>query len=469
MPRTPPPDIPQFNGPQFRGRRPRWKTMNRRRFLAATASTTTALLGFPAITRSASPNSLLQVASVGVARMGGNTMRSVASHKKVKITALCDVDDRHMALAAKDFPDAARHKDWRDLISKHAGQFDAITIGIPDHMHAAVAVSALRQKKHVYLQKPMAPTVHECRVIAAEAAKAGVTTQLGNQFRSSIEGRMMVHFLNTAAVGKIKEVVFWENKPLNWWPKNTQLRPAADPVPAGFDWDQWLGVRDPRPYLDNTYHPQTWRAWRGLGVGELGDMGCHHFDSTVDGLKLAPPRRVRQTFTGGLNPGMWADAREVEFEFAGDGKTAAETFILRWFDGTHAPVEGSIPLPKALKKWPASGGLWIGEHGSIFKPYGARPYLMPEENFPASAYPAGIPPQNHYHDWVDGILESRLSCDPFSHGANLTECVLIGTLADRLPNQWVSWDAQAQKTDQDSLNSTLVVPYRESWKIEGLG
>ena len=119
--------------------------MKRRHFLVQSA----AVLGFPAITRSASPNSMLQVASVGVARMGGNTMRSVASHPKVKIVALCDVDARHMALATKDFPDASRHSDWRDLLAQHADKFDAITVGIPDHMHASVAISALRQKTHL--------------------------------------------------------------------------------------------------------------------------------------------------------------------------------------------------------------------------------------------------------------------------------------------------------------------------------
>jgi len=78
--------------------------MNRRHFISTSAAAS--VLGFPAITRSASPNSFLQVACVGVARMGGNTMRSVATHDKVKIVALCDVDDNHMASAVKDFPDA---------------------------------------------------------------------------------------------------------------------------------------------------------------------------------------------------------------------------------------------------------------------------------------------------------------------------------------------------------------------------
>src|SRR5215213_7208090 len=87
---------------------------SRRQFLWQGAAAGATVLGFPAILRSASPNSLLQVASIGVSGMGGSTMKSVASHPKVKIVALCDVDERTLELAGKTFPDASRHKDWRE-------------------------------------------------------------------------------------------------------------------------------------------------------------------------------------------------------------------------------------------------------------------------------------------------------------------------------------------------------------------
>ena len=452
--------------------------MNRRHFLAQTAATAS-VLGFPAITRSQSPNSLLQVASIGVARMGGSTMRSVASHPKVKIVALCDVDAAHLREAATGkgspraggigFPEASQHRDWRDLLANHADKFDAVTVGTPDHMHAAMAVTALRAGKHVYLQKPMAPTIHECRVIAAEAAKAGTVTQLGNQGRSTIEGRMMVELLRTHAVGKIKEVIFWENKKLNWWPKNTVLRPQGDPIPEGFDWDLWLGVRDPRPFLADTYHPQNWRAWFDFGVGEMGDMGCHHFDSTFDGLQLASLLRVQQTTPGSSGP-LWADKRRVEMHFAGTAHTAGDTLKLTWLDGGIDPDPAVIQMPSAFKKLPPSGGFWIGERGTIFKPYGARPYLLPEQDFPASQYPSGFAKQDHYHDWVDAILAGHKSCADFAHGAALTETVLVGTLADRFPQQTLEWDAAAMKIkDLPAADALIKRAYRDGWQVPGLG
>ncbi len=440
--------------------------MNRRHFLQ-TASTAT--LGFPAILRSASPNSMLQVASVGVARMGGNTMRSVASHEKVKIVAICDVDAAHLAQAAKDFPDASQHKDWRELLARHSDTFDAITIGTPDHSHAAPCVTALRAKKHVYLQKPMAPTLHECRVITQEAVKAGVVTQLGNQGRSSIEARMTVEIIRSGAIGKVKEVIMWENKPLNWWPGNTELRPQGDDIPKGLDWDLWCGVRNPVPFLANTYHPQSWRAWYDFGCGEMGDMGCHHFDTTFDALKLTAPSRARLTHGGSSGP-LWGSSRIVELEFPGSEYTADDTVRITWNDGGVDPDMSKVKMPGALSKFPASGTFWVGTQGSIFKPYGQRPFVLPEETFPAEKYPKGLKGQDHYHDWVNAILAGQKSCADFSHGGPLTETVLLGTITDRFPGQWLNFDRETCRiSNHEDANKLVKRAYRDGWKVEGLG
>ena len=446
------------------------RRLSRRQFLQATAKAAAGSLCFPAILRSASPNSQLQVACIGVGGMGGNTMRNVARHPKVKIVALCDVDQRPLDVAAKEFPDASPHKDWRELLSRHAGTFDAVTIGTPDHMHAAPAVTALRARKHLYLQKPMATTLHECRVITREAAKAGVVTQLGNQGRSSIDSRMTVALLRSGAIGRVKEVLLWENKPLNWWPKNTELRREPDAIPPGFDWDLWLGVREPRPFLELTYHPKTWRAWFDFGVGEMGDMGCHHFDTTFDALKLTAPLRVRQTTPGSSGP-LWGRQRVVEMIFPGSDLTVDRTVQLTWHDGGIDPDRSKIMLPASLKQFPQSATYWIGEHGSIFKNYGSgRPFVLPEQGFPLEKYPKDLKGQDHYHDWVDAILEGRKACDDFTHGGPLTEAVLVGAMADRFAGEWLKWDSKALGfTGHKQANQLVQRKYRDGWKVSGLG
>lgn len=442
--------------------------MNRRHFLKQSLAASTAL-GFPAVVRCASPNSTLQVASIGVGGMGGRTMQSVASHAKARITALCDVDAKYLDAASKLYPEASRHRDWRSMLAEAADTFDAVTVGTPDHMHAAPTVLALRSGKHVYLQKPMATTLHECRVITDTAAGKGLITQLGNQGRSSIESRMTVELLQSGAIGRIQEVLIWENKPLSWWPKNTELRSQADPIPEGLDWDLWCGVREPVPYLEKTYHPKNWRAWFDFGCGELGDMGCHHFDTTFDALRLTAPTRVRQTVGGSDGP-LWGEKRKVEFEFPGNELTLGETVRVTWHDGGVDPDRSKIVMPKALKTFPRSGACWIGERGSIFKPYTVRPFVLPEEEHPPESYPRDFKPQDHYHDWADAILEGRKACDDFNHGGPLTETVLVGTLADRFPNEWLKWDVATQQVIGHEGASALVRrSYREGWSVEGLG
>ena len=139
-------------------------TMNRRRFLQQAASAS-ALVSFPAVVRAKSPNSTLQIASVGVGGMGGNTMMSVARHPKARIIAMCDVDAKMIDLARggkaargraglepgdiSQFQQAAAFADYRELFSKMGDQIDAVTIGTPDHMHVPIALTAMRARKHV--------------------------------------------------------------------------------------------------------------------------------------------------------------------------------------------------------------------------------------------------------------------------------------------------------------------------------
>ena len=175
---------------------------------------------------------MFQVASIGVGGMGGNTMMSVLKHPKVRIVGMCDVDAKTLALAQrgessrrKELQDpeakerlgeAAVFRDYREMIARLGDGIDAVTIGTPDHMHAAMAVTALRAKKHVYLQKPLTHHIHEARVLGAEAAKAGVTTQMGTQGHSNIETSLAVDLIKSGAIGKVKEVICWENKKSNW-------------------------------------------------------------------------------------------------------------------------------------------------------------------------------------------------------------------------------------------------------------
>ncbi|WP_082407913.1 hypothetical protein [Verrucomicrobium spinosum] len=163
----------------------------------------------------------------------------------------------------------------------------------------------------------------------------------------------------------------------------------------------------------------------------------------------------------------------MEFEFGGQAANDlidGDTLKLSWTDGDLTPDPSRIPLPQGMTKFPVSGGIWIGTKGSILKPYTVRPFVMPESSFPAEKYPKGFGRQDHYHDWVDAILQNGKSCADFAHAARLTETVLLGTLAEHAPGQWLEWDRSSMTVPhRPELNAHIKRPYRNGWQVEGLG
>ena len=135
-----------------------------------------------------------------------------------------------------------------------------------------------------------------------------------------------------------------------------------------------------------------------------------------------------------------------------------------------APV-GKIVLPDGNDPFPVSGTYWIGERGAIFKNYrGGRPVVLPEADFPAKNYPSDIEPRDHYHDWVDSVIDGGSACSHFAHGGPLTESVLVGAMADRFAGEWLEWDRDGQQFTNNPAATALVKrSYRDGWNVEGLG
>ena len=454
------------------------RTMNRRRFLQQAASVP-ALVSFPAVVRAKSPNSTFQIASVGVGGMGGNTMMSVAKHPKARIVAMCDVDAKMIELArggnamrgkgklppgeVTQFQQAAVYADYREMFAKMGDKIDAVTIGTPDHMHVPIALTALRARKHVYLQKPLAHDLAETRVLSAAAKEAGVITQMGTQGHSSIEARLAFELVSGGAIGKVREVICWENKEATWWPKVTQRKAQPDPVPEGLSWDLWLGVARETPYLEGAYHRSMWRSWFDFGVGMMGDMGCHYFDVVLGSLGVTGVRRVR-CLDAGSKGDLYAAKRRLEFEFAGNGVTTGQSWRLTWSDGGYPYDPEVVKKPAALTREARSGIYFVGESGGIFKLHTQRPWLMPEEKFASFSYPK-IGPADHYTDWVDAAMAGKKAATDFvSYGCPVTEAVLLGVLAERNAGDWIEWDAAEGKVaNKPELNAQLARPYRPGW------
>lgn len=179
--------------------------MKRRAFLkiAATAAT-----GFQIVPRyvlgqgQTPPSEKLNIAGVGIGRQGGGVLNDMKSEN---IVALCDVDWSKAAHTFKAFPNAARFKDYRVLLEKQK-DIEAVMVATPDHMHASVTLAALRAGKHVYVEKPMAHTIEEARLMAKVARETGLVTQMGNNGHAGEGLRLTREWIRAGAIGTVREV-----------------------------------------------------------------------------------------------------------------------------------------------------------------------------------------------------------------------------------------------------------------------
>ena len=166
---------------------------------------------------------------------------------------------------------------------------DAVVVATPDHTHALVAMAAMQLGKHVYVQKPLTRTISEARALTEAARKYKVVTQMGNQGHSEEGLRLMQEWLEAGAIGQVREVHCWTNRPI--WPQGMPRPTEQQAVPDGLDWEMWIGPAPMRPF-HKTYHPFGWRAWQDFGAGAMGDMACHVMDAAFTILKLGAPTSV---------------------------------------------------------------------------------------------------------------------------------------------------------------------------------
>src|SRR5215471_15439907 len=146
----------------------------------------------------------LNVAAIGCGGQGGRDLLDAA--RTENIVALCDVDEKRAAENFKKFDKQSKYKDFRVMLDKEGKNIDACTIGIPDFMHATVALACMQHGKHVYCEKPLTRTPWEARLLMEAAAKYKVATQLGNQGFSHESNPVAAEIVWYGAIGDVKEV-----------------------------------------------------------------------------------------------------------------------------------------------------------------------------------------------------------------------------------------------------------------------
>lgn len=453
------------------------KGVSRRKFISNTAA---AAAGISIVPRHVlggvgytAPSDKLNIAGIGVGGMGRSNLQHMNSQN---IVALADVDWKYAENTFKDYPKAKQFKDYRKMLDAMGNDIDAVMVATPDHFHYVAAAEAMRQGKHVYVQKPLTRSIYEARELRKIADKTGVVTQMGNQGNSGDGIRKICEWIWNGEIGEVKEAHAWTNRPI--WPQGLERPTETPPVPSTLDWDLFIGPAPKRPY-NPAYTPWNWRAWWDFGTGALGDMGCHIVDPVFKALQLGQPETIEGS-SSQVNTESAPLAEKVTYHFPKrpkKKKAAMPPVEFTWYDGGLMPERPQgIPDGKTLGD-NDGGAMFVGSKGTLIcGTYALDPYIIGREDNPPD-----VPelfrriPDNmeggHEMDWVRACKEPKgdrtLPSSHFDYAAPLAEVVVMGNLATRLQDlkRPLKWDGDNMRISNITSDDEIRVVTSDEFKV----
>ena len=446
------------------GRRPS-RVISRRALggLSATAVAVAGGSGFFAThgctaARAEGPSDKLNVAVVGLGGQGGSNLYGVMTQN---IVALCDVDTVRAGNAFEQHPGGKKFTDFRRMFDSMEKEIDAVVISTPDHTHFHPAWWAMERGKHVYLEKPLAHDVEEIRRLTEAARKKGLATQLGSQ-RHVLKGlRDGVEIVKSGLLGTIKEVHSWVASSRGM----PELPGDPQPVPAGLEWDLWLGPAAERPYTKG-FAPYDWRFWWEFGTGETGNWGCHVLDIPFWALDLAHPVHV---VGSGPQPDPQRTPQSLTSRLDFPARTSASgqslpAVSVHWYQGV-PPILVERGIDAATAK--GKNTLFIGTGGMLICGFDAWS-LLPAEKFADFRGPKEtIPKSAGFHrEWLDACRGGMPATCNFQYSGPLAESVLLANIAYRVQGKF-NWDAASIQSNRDDVNALLRREYRRGWEVAG--
>ena len=480
----------------------------------------------------------IKLAAVGINGKGFTDWLPMVKSGLAELVAWCDADANQLKSVlndkrVKEIPGLAEklskipfYTDYRRLMD-NAGALgiDAMTVSTPDHMHAAIAVNAMKQGIHVYVQKPLVRTLWELDYFKRTAKDNGVITQMGNQGSGTSGLRRGTEILRSGILGDVREVHVWTNRPV--WPQGFAMKKAsegaADAIPAGLDWEAWIGIAKMRNYKGkladdvptfnpwnpkqrfsaNVYHSFNWRGFIDFGCGAFGDMACHTMNLPFRGLELGICTKAECTMIEEKNDVAFPTKSIVRLTFAAR-ESAARPGVklpevqLYWYDGNHKPPASLMPDGKV----PNTGCIVIGSKGTLCSTNdygGSSTIAMKGETVMQDMlkHPAcvGIPTSiprcgegvskveamggagvaaadndGHYTEFLNAIRgegpeydETNSRCySDVDFSVPIMEGILCGCVAQQVAGP-LNWDSKAQKFDVKAANELYKPFIREGY------
>ena len=423
--------------------------------------------------RAKGANDRPQLAGIGVGGVGHSQLGD-CDKVGFEIVALCDVDHAYAQRSFDRWPNARRYKDFRDMLAAEGDKVDAVYIGTPDHTHAIACQAALQAGKPTCCVKPLCRTIDETRIITAQAAKAGVATQVTASPNSGETGCRTVELIEAGALGPVREVHIWTNRPL--WPQGMARPEGEDAVPDTLDWNLWLGPAAPRPYVAqwpedaltlrqlynnprrSVYHPWNFRGWWDFGTGALGDMGCHYLNIPKRALKLGAPTTIEASATKVL-PETAPLGSIVSWDFP--EREGLPPCRMTWYDGGLKP-----PTPRGMvEPLKSEGVLYVGDEASMLGTWITDEQRA--EQFAKTPRTLTRRPGT-WGEWIEAIKGGQQAACNFDWAGPLTELVLLGNIALRTGTR-LEWDSTAMRfTNHEPANGLVKEPYHGGWNLDAV-
>jgi predicted dehydrogenase len=403
---------------------------------------------------SPSPSNRLNLGFIGAGSQGNFLLTNFLGESRVQVVAICDVDAEHLTKTCARVKKAYAEQtgslpgvsvfataDFRELIARP--DIDAVVIATPDHWHALVAITAARAGKHIYMEKPLSLTIPEGRAIVRAVEAAGVVCQIGSQQRSSGEFLRVVELARNGLFGSIKSVKV--GLPAGAGPEiNEPL--AGQIVPAGFDYDRWLGPAPWAPYCGERCH-WHFRWIFDYSGGQLSDWIGHHFDIAgwALGIERTGPVAIRAASAVFPNGPLYNTAERYSFEAHYAGGQV---------------IQVSSDNRMGLRIEGTDGWAWVNRGQTEFSDARLERGPIPAHGFRADRE------GNHYANFIDCIHSRQRTRCPVDEAHRAASVAHLANLAFRTGRTELKWDPVNERVlDAPDAAALLARAYRAPWQL----
>ncbi len=429
----------------------------RRKFLqnssALVAGAALSPLVAPSLKGGISADYKFTIALIGCHGMGMYDLKDHLKLPEIECAALCDVDENVLNERAAEVTKITGRKpklvkDFRRILEDKS--IDAVIVGTPDHWHCLITTLACEAGKDVYCEKPLANSIAECEVMLKTARKYNRIVQVGQQQRSGQHWQDVVALVQSGKLGKIRKIKTWAYFDYG----KGQLKVPDSPVPAGVDYNMWLGPAPKHPFNQNRFHG-SWRMFWEQGGGLMTDWGVHLLDIPLLAMNVSAPKSV--SAYGGIyaypdNAIETADTQSVTYDFG--------NFLLEW-DHVAGITKGQYGRSYGVAFIGNNGTVVVNREGWELIPEvdGEKPRMEAIALQPADR----MDHEKHVRNFVECLKTRQQPICDIEFGRNSAVLAHMGNIAYRTGNKLI-WDDTNKSFGNDTKANVLIKPeYRGLW------